>query len=71
MEKTRLGLQMMGRLLFAQLTELADPNLNSGLPASLAAADLSLSFTIKGIEISMASYMAELSYLAGPMSAHI
>jgi phenylalanine ammonia-lyase len=71
MEKTRLSLQMFGRILFAQLTEMVDPNLSGGLPANLAADDPSLSFTMKGVEISMAAYMAELSYLANPMSSHV
>jgi phenylalanine ammonia-lyase len=71
MEKTRLSLQMFGRLLFSQLTEMVDPTLSGGLPASLAADDPSLSFTMKGVEISMAAYMAELSYLANPMSSHV
>jgi phenylalanine ammonia-lyase len=71
MEKTRLALQMFGRLLFSQVTELVNPNLSQGLPANLAVDDPSLSFTMKGVEISMASYMAELSYLANPMSSHV
>jgi phenylalanine ammonia-lyase len=71
MEKTRLCLQMFGRLLFSQLTELVDPHLSGGLPTNLAADDPSLSFTMKGVEISMAAYMAELSYFANPMSSHV
>lgn len=71
MEKTRLALQSFGRILFAQLTEIVDPNLSRGLPANLAADNPSLSFTMKGVEISMASYMAELSYFANPMSSHV
>jgi phenylalanine ammonia-lyase len=71
MEKTRTCLQMFGRLLFAQSTELVDPSLNNGLPTNLVADDPSLSFTMKGIDISMASYMAELAYLANPVSSHV
>ncbi|KAI1107951.1 phenylalanine ammonia-lyase [Jackrogersella minutella] len=71
MEKVRLSLQMFGRMLFSQLTEMVDPTLSGGLPANLAADDPSLSFTFKGVEINMASYMAELSYYAGPMSPFI
>ncbi|KAH2201274.1 hypothetical protein KXW61_007325 [Aspergillus fumigatus] len=71
MEKTRTCLQMFGRLLFAQATELIDPNLNNGLPTNLVADDPSLSFTMKGVDISMASYMAELAYLANPVSSHV
>lgn len=71
MEKTRLALQMLGRLLFAQSTELVDPNLNNGLPTNLAADDPSTSFTMKGVDISMAAYASELCYLANPVSSHV
>jgi phenylalanine ammonia-lyase len=71
MEKTRLALQMFGRLLFSQVTEMVNPNLSHGLPANLVADDASLSFTMKGVEIAMASYMAELSYVTNPMSSHV
>lgn len=71
MEKVRLSLQMFGRMLFAQTTEMIDPHLSGGLPANLAADDPSLSFTMKGIDVNMAAYMAELSYLANPMSSHV
>ena len=71
MEKVRLSLQMFGRILFAQSTEMIDPHLSGGLPANLAADNPSLSFTMKGVDINMAAYMAELSYLANPMSSHV
>ena len=71
MEKARLSIQMFGRILFAQSTEMIDPHLSGGLPANLAADDPSLSFTMKGLDVNMAAYMAELSYLANPMSSHM
>lgn len=71
MEKTRMCLQMFGRLIFSQATEMIDPDLNSGLPTNLVADDPSLSFTMKGVDISMASYMAELGYLSNPVSSHV
>ncbi|KAI1775649.1 phenylalanine ammonia-lyase [Hypoxylon cercidicola] len=71
MEKTRLSLQMFGRMLFSQLTEMVDPTLSGGLPANLASDDPSLSFTMKGVEINMAAYMAELAYYASPMSPFV
>ncbi|KAL2834189.1 L-Aspartase-like protein [Aspergillus cavernicola] len=71
MEKTRLCLQMFGRLVFSQATEMIDPSLNNGLPTNLVADDPSLSFTMKGVDISMASYMAELGYLSNPVSSHV
>lgn len=71
MEKTRLALQMLGKLVFAQATELIEPHLNNGLPTNLVADDPNLSFTMKGVDTNMAAYMAELAHLAHPVSSHI
>ncbi|KAK8165583.1 putative phenylalanine ammonia-lyase [Phyllosticta citrichinensis] len=71
MEKTRLTLQMLGKLMFSQGTELINGALNKGLPPNLAADDPSLSFTCKGIDINIAAYMSELAYLANPVSSHV
>ncbi|ERF71075.1 hypothetical protein EPUS_09199 [Endocarpon pusillum Z07020] len=71
MEKTRLALQMVGKMLFAQCSELINPTLNNGLPPNLAIDDPSLSFTMKGVDIGMASYMSELAFLANPVSSHV
>ncbi|KAL8836977.1 MAG: hypothetical protein Q9176_005978 [Flavoplaca citrina] len=71
MEKTRLSLQMIGKMLFAQCSEVINPMLNNGLPPNLAADEPSTSFTMKGVDIGMASYMSELAYLANPVSSHV
>ena len=71
MEKTRLSLQMIGKMLFAQCSELINPMLSNGLPPNLAADEPSLSFTMKGVDIGMASYMSELAFLANPVSSHV
>ena len=71
MEKTRLALQLIGRLIFAQATELIDPSYNNGLPTNLVFDDVSLSFTMKGVDTSLAAYMAELAWTAHPISAHV
>lgn len=71
MEKTRLSLQMLGKLIFAQSTEMIEPHLNNGLPTNLVADDPNLSFTMKGVDTNMAAYMAELAHLAHPISSHI
>ncbi|KAL8950889.1 MAG: hypothetical protein Q9222_003106 [Ikaeria aurantiellina] len=71
MEKTRSSLQMIGKMLFAQSSELINPMLNNGLPPNLAADEPSLSFTMKGVDIGMASYMSELAFLANPVSSHV
>lgn len=70
-EKTRLGLQMMGKLLFSQTSELINSGLSNGLPPNLAADDPSLSFCLKGIDVNMAAYQAELAFLANPVSSHV
>ncbi|KAL8747489.1 MAG: hypothetical protein Q9190_000656 [Brigantiaea leucoxantha] len=71
MEKARLALQMVGRLLFAQCSEIINPMLSNGLPPNLSADEPSISFTCKGIDTSMAAYMSELAYLANPVSSHV
>jgi len=70
MEKTMTALQNLGRLLFAQSSELINNLLNKGLPPNLSADDPSLSFTFKGFDVNMAAYMSELAYLAHPVSTH-
>jgi phenylalanine ammonia-lyase len=71
MEKTRLALHHIGKLLFAQSAELVNPTMNRGLPPSLAASDPSLNYHGKGIDIAVAAYVGELGYLASPVSTHI
>lgn len=71
MEKTRCCLQLFGRMLFSQCTELLNPAMNNGLPPNLAADDPSTSYTMKGADISVAAYMSELAYLANPVSSHV
>src|SRR5713226_6518921 len=71
MEKTRLAIHHIGKLLFAQVTELMNPTMNRGLPPSLAASDPSLNFHGKGLDIAVAAYTSELGFLANPVSTHI
>lgn len=70
-EKTRFCLQMLGKLLFSQTTELINNTLNNGLPPNLAADDPSLSFCLKGVDANMAAYQSELAFLANPVSSHV
>ncbi|KAK0713238.1 putative phenylalanine protein [Lasiosphaeria miniovina] len=71
MEKTMTALQNLGRLIFAQSSELINNQTNKGLPPNLSADDPSDSFTFKGFDVNMAAYMSELAYLAHPMSTHV
>lgn len=70
-EKTRLALQMLGKLMFAQSSELINTTLNGTLPPNLCFEDPSLSFAFKGCDINMAAYMSELAFLANPVSSHV
>jgi phenylalanine ammonia-lyase len=71
MEKTRLSLHHIGKLLFAQCAELLNPAMNRGLPPSLAATDPSINYFGKGIDIATAAYVGELGCLANPVSTHV
>jgi phenylalanine ammonia-lyase len=71
MESTRLSLHHIGKLLFAQSTEILNPATNRGLPPSLAATDPALNYHAKGIDIATAAYVGELGWLAGPVSTHV
>lgn len=51
MEKTRLALHHLGRIIFAQVSELVNPAMNRGLPPSLAATDPSVNYHAKGLDI--------------------
>ncbi|KAJ5354280.1 hypothetical protein N7541_006844 [Penicillium brevicompactum] len=71
MEKTMSAMQMIGKMIFSQCSELLNPSLSNGLPPNLAMDDPSLSFAFKGIDINMASYTSELGYLNHPVSNHV
>ncbi|KAG8528313.1 uncharacterized protein KY384_007230 [Bacidia gigantensis] len=68
MEKTRQSLHLIGRMLFAQLTEMINPSTSRGLPPNLVAEDPSTSFIFKGADIYAAALQAELGFLAGPVN---
>lgn len=71
MEKARSAMQAIGRMLFAQCTELINPALNNGLPPNLTADEPSQSFLLKGVDISIAALQAELGLLSNPVQSHM
>lgn len=68
MEKTRQGIQGIGRMLFSQCTEIINPTTNRGLTANLVAEDPSTSLIFKGTDLSIAALTAELGFLANPVN---
>ena len=71
MEKVRLSLQSIGRLLFTQCTEIINPATNHGLPPNLVADEPSESFVMKSVDIMVAALLSELGFLANPVGSHV
>ncbi|KZL85003.1 phenylalanine ammonia-lyase [Colletotrichum incanum] len=71
MDKTRTAIQMIGRMLFSQCSELINPATNNGLDPNLVFGDPGESYTMKGIDVNMGAYMSELAALAHPVSSHV
>ncbi|KAE8391696.1 phenylalanine ammonia-lyase [Aspergillus alliaceus] len=70
-EKIMAAMQIIGKMIFSQCSEVLNPVLSHGLPPNFCADDPSLSFALKGVDINMASYMSELAYLTHPVSSHV
>ncbi|KAI9655136.1 MAG: hypothetical protein M1821_005619 [Bathelium mastoideum] len=70
-EKLRQGLQSIGRMLFAQCTEMINPATSWGLPPNLCSDDANNSFLFKGLDVVVAGLTSELGFLANPVGSHV
>ncbi|KAI7950781.1 hypothetical protein MJO29_009455 [Puccinia striiformis f. sp. tritici] len=71
MEKTRLSIAAIGKIMFAQLTELNNSYMNKGLPSCLNGSEPSINYHTKGLDTHCAAYCSELQFLASPVTTHV
>jgi phenylalanine ammonia-lyase len=67
-EKMRQNLESIGRILFAQCTEIVNPATNKGLPPNLVTCEPSESWLFKMVDINLAALQGELGFLAHPVN---
>ena len=71
MDQRKQALQMCGKMLFGQMSELVNFKLSNGLPPNLSGSDTNTDMGYKGTDIAMASYCSELDYLGYGLTNHV
>ncbi len=71
MDQTRQALQLCGKLLFAQMSEMVNHKYSEGLPPNLNGSDVTTDFGFKGTDTAMAAYCSELDHLTNPVTSHV
>ena len=71
MDQVRQAIQLCGKLLFAQMSEMLNNKMSRGLTPNLCGSDPNHDFGMKGMDIAMAAYMSELDYLTAPITSHV
>ncbi|KAF9070284.1 L-Aspartase-like protein [Rhodocollybia butyracea] len=71
MDTVRHVMLGIGKLLYAQHTELLNPMLNRGLPPDCAAGEPNLDYGLKSSDLCCAAYLSEIGFLSGSFLPHI
>ncbi|KAF9058895.1 L-Aspartase-like protein [Rhodocollybia butyracea] len=61
----------LGKILYAQHTEILNPTLNRGLPADCAAGEPNLDYGLKSSDLCCSAYLSEIGFLSGSFLPHI
>jgi phenylalanine ammonia-lyase len=71
MDQVRQSIQLCGKLVFAQLSEVLNHLSGHGLPPNLSGTDVCIDFGFKGVDTATASYVSELDHVTPPLTNHV
>ncbi|KAF5392073.1 hypothetical protein D9757_003319 [Collybiopsis confluens] len=71
MDAVRHAILGMGKILYAQHSELLNPVLNRGLPTDCAAGEPNIDYGLKANDMACSAYLSEIGFLSGSFLPHI